>query len=209
MIKYKLSIATIAVVILGISSGHAAIIDNGTYTTDTNSALDWLDLTETNGMSYNQVMADVELSGWRYATIAEVSIFFDTFGGDNSFYYGGLNTQNNGLFGAIAPLWGDIGHTVFPERIEEVGDGNSVFMTQGPIFIDGAPYINLGFFGTGDDTQDYVDISASLIPPDYPASQIGSALVRDAISVPEPTTFALISIGLLGTVCSKCRKCLS
>jgi len=57
-------------------STNAAIIDNGGYTTDTVSGLDWLDVTATINMSYNDVMSNINLNGfllgWRYATRNEL-----------------------------------------------------------------------------------------------------------------------------------------
>lgn len=52
-------------------------IDHGNYTTDTISDLDWLDVTETVGMSYNSVQAQFGsggvYEGWRYATINDLT----------------------------------------------------------------------------------------------------------------------------------------
>ena len=54
----------------------AALIDNGTYTTDTASGLDWLDLTETTGLSFNYVSsqpgANGQFEGWSYAGITRI-----------------------------------------------------------------------------------------------------------------------------------------
>lgn len=52
----------------------AALIDNGTYTTDDVSKLNWLDLSITDGQSYNQALTSNP--GWRYATNAEVENLF-------------------------------------------------------------------------------------------------------------------------------------
>ena len=50
---------------------HASLIDNNFYTTDTTSGLDWLDLTETVGYSYNYISTQLgsggEFEGWQYA----------------------------------------------------------------------------------------------------------------------------------------------
>ena len=62
------------------SSGSQALpvdfIDNGSYTTDLASGLDWLDVTETKRMSYNSVNAQLgaggAYEGWRYATMPEL-----------------------------------------------------------------------------------------------------------------------------------------
>ena len=52
----------------------AAIVDapDHTYLTDTATGLDWLDVTTTAGMSFNQVSSQLgsggQFAGWRYAT---------------------------------------------------------------------------------------------------------------------------------------------
>jgi hypothetical protein len=53
-------------------SAHAALIDHGTYITDTVAGLDWLKLTETAGRTYDDVSAKFgtgeEFEGWAYGT---------------------------------------------------------------------------------------------------------------------------------------------
>ena len=52
----------------------AVLVDNGQFTTDTASGLDWLDLTETTYMSVSTAMLLVNggsLDGWRIASGAE------------------------------------------------------------------------------------------------------------------------------------------
>ena len=55
-----------------IPTTNATIVDNGIYTTDTNTGLDWLDVTETVNLSYNYVTSQLgtggAYEGWRYAT---------------------------------------------------------------------------------------------------------------------------------------------
>jgi hypothetical protein len=73
-----------------LSPVQAALVDNGLYTTDTVSGLDWLDLSETAGNSYQY--ADDPNSGWRHATNAEIeSIFAQSF--DGYFDTEALNTS--------------------------------------------------------------------------------------------------------------------
>ena len=70
--------ACVAITGLVISSAsvNASIIDLNIITRDTSTGLDWLDLTETNGRSYNDISskfgAGEEFQGWRYASSAEV-----------------------------------------------------------------------------------------------------------------------------------------
>ncbi|ARN74883.1 hypothetical protein [Oceanicoccus sagamiensis] len=58
-------------------SVKAAFIDLGNITLDTNTSLEWLDVTETAGRSYNDVFTEINSTsglgkqGWRYATTSE------------------------------------------------------------------------------------------------------------------------------------------
>lgn len=60
------------------SISHGAIIDNGSYFTDTNSGIDWLDLTPTVGLSVFEVQDQMGVGGafdgWQFAT---ESLFVD------------------------------------------------------------------------------------------------------------------------------------
>lgn len=65
-------------------AAHAEIIDLGSITRDTNTGLEWLDVTETVNLSYNQVTAQMgsggTYEGWRYATAAEFDQLVSSFG---------------------------------------------------------------------------------------------------------------------------------
>ncbi|WP_101756743.1 hypothetical protein [Oceanicoccus sp. KOV_DT_Chl] len=80
MIKKALALIGL---ILSIST-NAAIIDLGSVTRDTGSGLDWLDLTETVGISYNSVTSEFGegglFEGYRYATAAEFDQLVTNFG---------------------------------------------------------------------------------------------------------------------------------
>jgi hypothetical protein len=69
-----------ALIVFMASPGHAALIDNGAYTTDSQSGLDWLDENFTAGLTYTE--ATTLYSGWRPATNAEVEdLFWKAFDG--------------------------------------------------------------------------------------------------------------------------------
>ena len=57
---------------IGSSEYISILIDNGTFTTDTNSGLDWLDVTLSINRSYNDVSTQLgvggDYEGWHYAT---------------------------------------------------------------------------------------------------------------------------------------------
>lgn len=204
IIKNILYVFFIAAISTSIAT--AAIIDNGTFTTDTTSGLDWLDLTETVNMTYNDVIADAAFVGWRYATVAEVTIFFESFGGDSA-HFNGWSTQNNGLFDIIAPLWGDLAHE--SGSFANIGDGFS-YATTGDVALPGTHRlvtISDQTNVTNHTTEDYVSMHVRR-DDDFVNVVNGSALVRISAhtSVPEPTTFALLSIGLLAAMRLNRRK---
>ena len=61
----------------GTTSAFASFIDNTSYTSDTVSGLDWLDVTETVGLSATEVAAQFAIGGdyesWHYATGGELN----------------------------------------------------------------------------------------------------------------------------------------
>jgi hypothetical protein len=61
-IGFILSVSTLA---------NATLIDNGDYTTDTESGLDWLDWTETLSDTQSEALAEFSGDGWRIATATE------------------------------------------------------------------------------------------------------------------------------------------
>ncbi len=77
------------IALLGLSlaalSANAAIQDLGTITRDTETGLEWLDVTETAGMTYNQVITATETGalqgqGWEYATADQFDELIINFG---------------------------------------------------------------------------------------------------------------------------------
>lgn len=84
-------IATLTILLLFSLVANASLVSmdwksagDGTLTYDDRSGLWWLDLTETAGMSYSQVSAQLStgglLEGWRYATITEAREIYAQFG---------------------------------------------------------------------------------------------------------------------------------
>jgi hypothetical protein len=187
-------------------NANAAIVDNGTYTTDTSTGLDWLDLTATAGMSYNQVSAELGaggmFEGWTYATRAQVTGLWDSFGGDSN-YYSGWSIQNNGLFDAMAPLVGDL---YCIANGCSAGEGYSEWITG-----DYRTWEEAYSLFSSDQaihgisvTEDYF-ITTSLQRYDEGEVHAGSALVRVS-AVPVPAAVWLFGSGLLGLIGLARRK---
>lgn len=71
LIRKSLALVSLAAFAL---QAQASLIDFGTYTKDSSTGLDWLDMSFTDGLSYNQVstaIAGGSLNGWRFATSSE------------------------------------------------------------------------------------------------------------------------------------------
>ena len=68
----RLSIGIFASFLFIATPATAVITDLGNVTRVTTSGFDWLDVTETNGLSYNEVVAGpLYDEGWRHATVPE------------------------------------------------------------------------------------------------------------------------------------------
>jgi len=178
-------------------NARAIIVDNGTYTTV--DGVDWLDLTATSGMSYNDVSAQLgpggTLEGWAYASTAQVEGLWTAFGGDAA-YYDGWSTQNNGLFDLIAPLFGDL---VCEFSSCAVGEGWSYWLT-GDAASSNTQWYSFTYDSVGQAATQTYDLISSLhneaSNSDADVSR-GSALIRVA-PVPIPAAGWLFGTGLLG-----------
>jgi len=118
MNKYQITALTTLLTISTCS--NSAIIDNGTYTTDTASGLDWLDLTESTYMSYSDVIAQLGtgglFEGWRYASGDEVTQLV---------YNWGVTPNTTGDYIQTgAPRWGrdSINNDLIDDLIKTLGD---------------------------------------------------------------------------------------
>lgn len=67
-------------------SSHAALMEGDLYengdgltTIDTNTGIEWMDLTQTKGMSANEVLADPRFSGWRFPSAEEYTALIQSY----------------------------------------------------------------------------------------------------------------------------------
>jgi hypothetical protein len=208
------SIVSIAL-ILGNSYVSAAIVDNDKFTTDTISGLDWMDVTETSGLSFDEVSVQLGIGGayegWRYATDIEFNTLVGNYTSKIITEFGFVNQEPN-LIDGLVILLGSTLDTFYVKNYGKTFDAYYGF-TEG----EGVDRT----FGIINDTKDnsvqwlaiILDNDGILVEADYTMAHtgllvdynglnsiqdIGSYLVRDTfLTVPTPTVAILMVPGLL------------
>lgn len=184
------------------------LVNYGSYTRDLNSGLDWLDLTYTQGKSYNQITSELtsssQYAGWRYATLNEFQEIFNSRG--YTFSGSSIITKTTGdildvdLFSTLISDFGvtetagtrSISRGILDENYLNGGQNSQIF---GEIrFNNKIPTISRAVLGKVLDTDS--------------GSILGSYLVRQApvSTVPEPSTWALLIAGLSLILASARKK---
>jgi len=210
----KLLLALFFVVGITCHAG-ASIIDAGAYTRDTDTMVDWYDLTASVGISYNDMVVNLsdtnsQFYGWRHATISEITTLMTNAGISNFHVYDGWNDTNDptiiAAMDVLKDLLGQTGTNAAPRSDgmfddEGYGDPNRVGFAFVCVFTTTT-------WGTAKYIQDYFDVTIPYTDNSGSGSgDIGHWLVRDSIApVPEPSTILLFSIGLLGITGISRRK---
>jgi hypothetical protein len=186
------------------TSSHAMLVDHGATTLDTSTGLEWLDLTQSLGLSFSDVVRlqsdGGRLSGWQFATIAEVQAVVAQTGLPlaAAAHVGQLDVSAFGsLFGLTATggFQGIVGGSTIPDAPDYhpvfwayVSGGVNTALATGDPEAGADSWVgryvyNECFTGVADDVTD---------------RETASFLVREAIApVPEPSTWATMLAGLL------------
>ena len=174
------------------------IIDVGGSTLDNSTGLEWLDVNLTTGQSYNTIIGGFggyAAAGYVHATGAQLCGIWSTFGD----VLPGCGTGTNNIFEGL--------HYNIPSLTALFGTTYQGLATFG--MYDGG-FIGSGFIGLGCLNPFDGACSTGFSPPrwftlnqwialnDSPSS-VGHWLVRQtSTSAPEPTTLALLGLGLFG-----------
>jgi len=182
----------LAATTLVLSTGlNAALIDNGNSMIDTATGLKWLDLTETQGISWNAAEAStyVTVDGYVHATVDQVTTLFL-----NAGFLTTDNATDSLNVPAATDLLNKLGCTQFCGTINATGRG---FADSSGVFVSRPNYHTNGL-GAGaavislqTSNLDLVDITA------------GHFLVQ---AVPVPAAVWLFGSGLIGLVGLARRK---
>lgn len=171
--------------------------NDGLLTYDTETNLEWLDVTQTINMSFNDVMQllgpNGSLTGFRYATGSEVTALL-TFAGISSTQGAFTSTGEANNVRALIKL---LGQTGFPDQ---GFPGPATRVIYGDAMGVGA-HARANFGVRDSDEFTTVAIGVNLfgpmsMPDDESHPTYASFLVRVA-PVPEPSSFALMLVGLL------------
>ena len=177
--------------------------NNGTYTTDAISGLEWLNTSTTLGLSYNEVLGKISsggvLSGWRFASATDFNQMLTDYSGQtiNSLYQPVYTTD---IFSSLVDL-------LQPTIVWHYSNGeyskNVYGLTSDPsAYISG--YMNVAHIivtpNNGDlgPSSTYAFGGSQL--PDFVDATVASFLVRESTTTPapEPASIVLLATGLLG-----------
>lgn len=172
---------------------------DGLVTRDTSTGLDWLNLSLTTNLSYDDVMAGVGNSwlaqGWRYATTGEVcGLATEQLGAPTPCPQTSIDAENAPT-PAVEDLISRLGTTEPP--------GPNGTLTAIGLFNDGQGTISSGtagigtLYNTGTLYTAYVWVRDPWIIKNSADPAVGSFLVRP---VPEPSGCAVFGIGLLSVL---------
>jgi len=206
------------------SQAFGAIIDLGDYTRDTATGLDWLDLTKTRGLSFDEVSTELDFGGkyygHRYANTAEFDQLitnFDYVAINNNCQYGLINCDvsidtDNPIVEHMIRLLGD----TYDAYLDFRNDGRDI-APNGAGAVDGlladtpltndVNYAGYGYIYDDEsflrfDQSNYIDSADHVSAANNPmhkssTSEVtGSFLVRPS-PVPLPASFWLFASGLI------------
>jgi hypothetical protein len=184
-----------------------------TITLDTATNLEWLDVPLTLGLSINQVTAQLgpgdTYAGFRYASSSEIGMLFTDAGLT-------LGFTTNPIYvppaQALLSLLGQTGSQPTPGGPAVFAQGWDSDTTGGYNNIDVLQIQPVGPPGNPVCAPAgcvYTLIPGLSLPPadgSHAFDNTGSFLVRSVAPIPEPTTLAMLGIGLAGLAASRRRK---
>ena len=164
------------------------LVDNGNITYDPNTGLDWLDWTLSTNLTHSYVSGQFAdggvFEGWRHALASEISTLFANAGIEE----GVTSAANYAPASALGAL---IGWTWPGDPMKSYG------------FAHEAPYGGARWYAYLylDDTSGFAYSTSGAASTTYATPEMGHALVREHQAqdpIPEPSTLALLVVGLLG-----------
>lgn len=180
---------------------HADLVDHGSYTSDTVTRLDWLDVPLTQGQSFLDAQSNqYAASGWHVAAVHQVSNLLTQYIGLPSFISGSAPFDSAVR---VAHLLGVNYSTNSPEGLAAFDDPTLPVQWQTAGFADlqqGQAALVAIEIVAQNANMAYGGRAAWFVESHYQADTTyewgGVWMVRDTLAVPEPTTQATMLLGL-------------
>lgn len=180
---------------------------DGLLLNDSNTGLRWLNLTQTQGMSYNQVLSGTQnpsssLYGFSFASSTQVGQLFED-GGIPAAVWNQWTSAYDGQVANLLSKWGTLYTTpdpIFGNTLQSVAFTNS----PNPEMSGTLLYANV-ILDPNDSTsyQEIVRPDQAYMYPWESHAWAGSALLAP---VPEPSTFVLLAVGGISLVANAWRR---
>ena len=191
----------LAITLLVSVSANAALVDNGSYTTDTANGLDWLDLDQTDGLAWDAALTANQ--GWRLATNTEVEgLFAEAFDG----YYDTNLTEHysRNLDGSYADQETDAARwaSLFGATTDN-SNPNEAYLSQGMYLDEDGEYRIIGTLIWGYLPEGLAEVYGLEYSTEYGYwgdngySEAGVLMVRSSV-VPVPAAVWLFGSALAG-----------
>jgi hypothetical protein len=203
-----------------VNSANAGLIDvvesdiwldntNQGFTLSTSGySLDWLDFGITNNHSYNEIKQQLTSTyiGFRFATFNEVNTLFSTAFSNETLIPVGEGWRLDGLtigmpnsYSTLIPIIG-----VNNNNFEPIFNPNVIWSSRGIIADDTGGIGELSLTGwsscTGScQTGTWLENKTNgIVSLDQKSQDMSWFLVRDTVDVPEPSTFIIFALGIIG-----------
>ena len=214
--KIRFLVPVILSALLSFKPAHGAFTDHGFYSTDTTTELDWLDTTQTIGLTYNQISSGAGgwlAAGWRYAHGDEVRQLFSLYIDSNSGAYVYDDIRYNQSLAFVRQMGVNISFNNLEGVVQNFGPNYPNQISIDGIYNDLTANSRVGLgdlIARAPGIQDsvtpnspfgmsrwvaYDDFPSEFVTPDLQPLGFGSFLVR-ASSIPEPS---LTMLGLLAS----------
>lgn len=205
------SLAAAGAVALGLTVAFAAparalLIDQGVTTLDTATNLEWLDLTESTGRSFDDVSGQFgggDFAGWRHANAAEVSALFTSQG----FAPGYDSSPTTVAMFQLIQLFGETALLPSGNNVQAAAFGLYDDSATGTLPFAGIAVLEQIYFNSGAPGFDRSHVVGDNMPTEIALPIYGHWLVRSAAitEIPAPGALAVFAIGLIGMAAMRRR----